>query len=381
MNTSQTTQHRMNRRDFLKLAAVGGVTVVGSYVLFEYVPWLDYDQQVQDARRPFDTNSTGSAHMRELIRSATLAANGHNSQAWKFAIRQNAIEIHPDYSRRLPVVDPSDRELWISLGCALENLLIAARATGYAAEVVYPESDDFIVVRLTADIPQNSPLFDAIPLRQTTRSDYNEQPVETALLDQLTGMPLEPGVVLHFVTEPEEFERVVEYVNLGNLSQYADRAFIEELIDWLRFTKKEALASLDGLYTRSSGNPEVPRWLGHMFVSGTTPQQQADADTTKLRSSPHALVIASESEDKSTWVRTGQVYERMALLMTSYDIQSAFLNQPIEVASIRSQFQGAMALGEALPQLLLRFGYGNPMPRSLRRPVENVLISSTGEMS
>lgn len=343
-------------------------------MLFEYSPWLDYDGQAQHARRPFDTDSTGSAHMWELIRYATLAANGHNTQAWKFAIQENAIAIYPDYIRRLPIVDPDDRELWISLGCALENLLIAARATGYAPEVVYPESDDFILVHLTADMPQESSLFDAIPLRQTTRSEYNGQAVETALFDQLVDMPQEPGVLLHFVTQPAEFERVVEYVNLGNMSQYADQAFIDELIDWLRFTKKEALGSLDGLYTRSSGNPEVPRWLGRMFVSGTTPQQQADTDTRKLRSSPHALVIASEIEDKTTWVRTGQVYERMALLMTSLGIQSAFLNQPIEVASLRSQFQSAMALGEALPQLLIRFGYGNPMPRSLRRPVENVLI-------
>lgn len=374
MNTSQTTQHRMNRRDFLKLAAAGGVAAVGGYMLFEYAPWLDYDQQAQHARRPFDTDSTGSAHMRELIRYATLAANGHNTQAWKFAIQENAITIYPDYTRRLPIVDPDDRELWISLGGALENLLIAARATGYAPEVIYPESDDFILVHLTADMPQESSLFDAIPLRQTTRSEYDGQPVETAMLDQLLALPQESGVFLHFVTEPAEFERVVEYVNLGNMSQYADKAFVDELIAWLRFTKKEALASLDGLYTRRSGNPEVPRWLGQMFVSGTTPQQQADTDTRKMRSSPHALVIASEIEDKTAWVRTGQVYERMALLMTSLGIQSAFLNQPIEVASLRSQFQSAMALGEVLPQLLIRFGYGTLMPRSLRRSIENVLI-------
>ena len=95
------------------------------------------------------------AQMRELVRYATLAANGHNTQPWKFAIRENAIEIHPDYTRRLPAVDPHDRELWISLGCALENLLQASRAIGYAPEVTYPDTADFIRVRLSADSPQN----------------------------------------------------------------------------------------------------------------------------------------------------------------------------------------------------------------------------------
>ena len=165
-------------------------------------------------------------------------------------------------------------------------------------------------------------------------------------------------------------ERTLEYVRQGNLAQYADQAFLNELIHWLRFNKKEALASLDGLYSRCSGNPEVPRWLGRMFVSGTRPHQQADVDAAKLRSSAGALVIASEADTKTAWVRTGQVYERLALAMTSLDIKSAFLNQPIEVSSLRGQFQRAIGLGSSLPQLLVRFGYVGAMPRSLRRPVE-----------
>ena len=132
---------------------------------------------------------------------------------------------------------------------------------------------------------------------------------------------------------------------------------------------------MDGLYSVCSGNPEVPGWLGRMFVAGTKPQQQADADVKKLRSSSAAVLIASETEDKSTWVRTGQVYERLALQTTALGIKSAFLNQPIEVSELRSQFQSALGLGTSLPQLLVRFGYADALPRSLRRPVDQVLIS------
>lgn len=315
-----------------------------------------------------------SEQMRELVRYATLAANGHNAQPWKFALREDTIEFHPDASRRLPVVDPHDRELWISLGCALENLLVAARAAGYTADVTYPGAADFIAVRLAVDTPQSSPLFDAIPLRQSTRSAYNRQLVPVADLDRVQAVPLEPGVTLRFVTNPAGMATVIETVAQGNLRQYADRAFVDELLAWLRFNKKEAMAALDGLYSRCSGNPEVPHWLGRMFVSGTKPQQQADADTEKLRSSPGAVVVASDADDKAAWVRTGQVYERLALTMTALNIKSAFLNQPIEVAELRSQFQSALGLGGAAPQLLVRYGYAAALPRSLRRPVEQVLI-------
>ena len=339
----------VTRRDFLKLLAVGGVVAAGGYVLFEDAPWLNYDQQADHTWKSLEKGSAMSAQMRELVRYATLAANGHNTQPWKFAIKENVIEIHPDYTRRLLAVDPSDRELWISLGCALENLLVAARAAGYAADVTYPDLADFIHIRLTADSAHASPLFDAIPLRQNTRSDYDGQLVPTADLDHLEALPLEPGVTLRFIVNPADMNIVSEYISQGDLHQYADPAFVEELTFWLRFNKKEALASLDGLYTRSSGNPEVPRWLGQLFLAGTKPQQQADADIKKLRSAPGAVVVASESDDKAAWVRTGQVYERLALTLTSLNIKSAFLNQPIEVPDVRGQFQRAIGLGNALP--------------------------------
>lgn len=368
----------LSRRAFLKLATAS-VTTVGGYMLVEYAPWLDYDAQATQIRRPLEKDTPMTTPMRELIRYATLAANGHNTQPWKFAIKEDAIEIHPDYIRRLPVVDPNDRELWISLGCALENLLVAAHATGYATEVTYPETADTINVRLTADSPQNSSLFAAIELRQNTRSEYDGQPVKGVDLDQIQALPLEPGVDLRYVLDPTGLETVLEYVNEGNLRQYADKAFIDELIYWLRFNKKAAMASLDGLFSGSSGNPEVPDWLGRLFVAGTKPQQQADADAKKLRSSPGAVVIASAGDDKAAWIRTGQVYERLALTMTSLNIKSAFLNQPLEVVDLRSQFQRAMGLGASAPQLLVRFGYAASMPRSLRRPVEQVIIAQRNQ--
>jgi hypothetical protein len=364
----------LSRRDFLILLAAAGITAAGGTTLSEFAPWLDYEEQANHLHKPFAPEPSLSAQMLELVRYATLAANGHNTQPWKFAIKESAIEIYPDYTRRLPIVDPHDRELWISLGCALENLLIAARAAGYAPEVSYPNAVDFIHIQLTTDTPRKTPLFDAIPLRQNTRSEYDGQRIRSQDLDQVQALRLEPGVVLRVLQNAAEMETLLEYVNLGNLSQYADTAFLDELIAWLRFNKKEALASLDGLYARCSGSPDVPRWLGRMFVAGTKPQQQANADARKLRSSPGAVLIASESDDRTAWVRIGQVYERMALTMTSLNIKSALLNQPIEVAGLRSEFQTTMGLGKTLPQLLVRFGYANAMPRPLRRPVEEVLV-------
>ena len=323
--TDTPSQTRLTRRNFLRLTAAVGVTAVAGYSLAEYSPWLDYAGQAIQTWQPGERNSTMPVNLRKLVRCATLAANGHNTQPWRFAIGKNNIEIGPDSTRRLPVVDPQDRELWISVSCALENLLIAVRASGYATDVTYPDAADAIRVRLAADAPQGSPLFDAIPRRQNTRSAYDGQPVKTADLDRVLATPLEPGVTLRPVTAAGDMAQVQEYVRQGNLRQYADQAFLDELIDWLRFNQRAALATHDGLFTRCSGNPEVSGWLGRIFVSGGKPEQQADADAAKLSSSAGALVVASAGEGKAAWVRTGQVYERLALQMTAQPRRSRFI--------------------------------------------------------
>lgn len=364
----------LTRGQFFGLLASVGITATAGYALYNYAPWLKDEERARQSRRALPNSAPGATPQRELVRWAALAASGHNTQPWKFALHEGAIDLHPDFTRRLLVVDPEDRELWISLGCALENLLVAARATGFETAVSYPEAADFIRIRLTAGAPRVDALFAAIARRQNTRSAYDGRSIKPVDFDRVQALPLEPGIALRFVVTPGDRTTVGEYVTRGSISQFEDRAFVTELLQWVRFNKREALASLDGLHSRCSGNPEVPRWLGRLVLSGMKPAKQAGADAAKLRGSPGVVTITSATDDKTAWVRTGQVYERLALTLTSLDLKLALLNQPLEVPELRGQFRSALGLGLALPQLLVRFGYAEPLPQSLRRPVEDLIM-------
>ncbi|MBI5034005.1 MAG: nitroreductase family protein [Chloroflexi bacterium] len=312
----------------------------------------------------------------EIIRYATLAPSGHNTQPWKFAIKDNTIRILPDFARHLAIVDPDDRELFISLGCALENLVIAAQQMGYADETaLFPANDpDAIVVRLNeSKTKSDSHLFDAIPIRQSTRNEYAKQKIPTDDLQKLEQASQAPCISALLFTENQPIESFIEYVKEGNRQQYADKHFVEELIQWLRFNDDEALQRRDGLSTRCSGNPSTPRWLGSFFVGGSNGDDQTEKDAKNIRSSAGMMLFVSERNDKAAWVETGRAYERYALTATTLNIKSAFLNQPIEVPTLRSQLQTRFNLAGAYPQLLLRFGYSQVMPRSLRRPIEAVI--------
>lgn len=77
----------------------------------------------------------------DLIRFATLAASGHNTQPWRFGVDGDSIMMLPDLTRRTPVVDPDNHHLFASLGCAAENLVIAARARGRPGEIEFLGND------------------------------------------------------------------------------------------------------------------------------------------------------------------------------------------------------------------------------------------------
>ena len=56
-----------------------------------------------------------------LLRYAVLAPSSHNTQPWMFGIVEDGVRVFADYSRRLMVSDPDDRELLMSVGAAITN--------------------------------------------------------------------------------------------------------------------------------------------------------------------------------------------------------------------------------------------------------------------
>ena len=317
----------------------------------------------------------GAALARELVRYATLAPSSHNTQCWKFAIEDKAITILPDLSRRCPAVDPDDHHVFVSLGCAAENLVQAALAHGLKAEPSVDGTSGAVSVSLASTAAQASPLFKAIPARQSTRGDYDGKPISNEELGLLERAGTSDGVRVLLLTDRSAVELVLDQVVQGNTAQMADPAFVTELRTWIRFNGAEAVRTGDGLYSAASGNPSIPTWIGDLaFRWVFTPQGENDKYARQIRSSAGIAVFVGQTADKAHWVEVGRCYERFALQATALGIRNAFLNQPVEVAAVRPQFAAAVGLTGQRPDLVVRFGRGPGLPRSLRRPAQAVLV-------
>jgi nitroreductase len=317
-----------------------------------------------------------AAARKELVRYATLAANSHNSQPWQFRLADRAVLALPDMRRRLASVDPDNHHLFASLGCATENLVQAAPAFGLRAHPAFDVSSGGMRIDLEQAPSERSQIFDAIPRRQSTRTNFDRRAAPVDHLRILEAAGRGDGVQLLLFTERKRIEDILGYLIAGNSAQMDDAAFIAELKSWLRFNYAEALATDDGLFSKTTGAPTLPSWLGRlMFGLVVTKDGENKTYAAQLRSSSGVAVFVSDKNEPASWSAAGRCCQRFALQATALGIRHCFINQPVEVPAVRGQFASFLGIGERRPDLVMRFGYGPETPRSLRRPVDQVVLS------
>ncbi|MDP2213513.1 Tat pathway signal protein [Phenylobacterium sp.] len=325
-------------------------------------------------RRPLDLDAADP--IPELVRFATLAANGHNTQPWRFDRTEGGVMLAADDTRRTPVVDPDDHHLYASLGCAAENLMTAASAYGLGATYGFDPDTTHLRVDLAPANRPTDPFVAAIPKRQCTRSDFSGAVVAPGDLALLQAAAKIDGVDILLITDRAGIDRVRDAVIEGNRRQMQDEAFVGELKQWIRFDRATAVGSGDGLFAPCSGNPTLPDPIGQAIfpmvftIDGETKKYRAQMDT-----SAGVAVFSAAQDDPRHWAQAGRAYQRFALQATLLGIKHAFVNQPVEVAAMRPQFSEAVGLGGRRVDLVVRFGYAPDLPFSLRRPVNAVLAA------
>ncbi|MFZ1468132.1 MAG: Tat pathway signal protein [Paracoccaceae bacterium] len=329
-------------------------------------------------RDPLDTQG-GSAvqRNRELVRCAVLAANSHNTQPWLFDVSADRITLRTDPRRACPVVDPDNHHMFVSLGCAAENIVIAA--TGYGLNVVprITQGGTVIEIDLKGGDIAPSPLIAAIPLRQSTRGAYDGSALTDAEKRALTQAATAPNVSFQLLQTTKDKAALREIVVAGNTDQMRNPAFVEELTHWLRFSPRKAGHQRDGLFGKCLGNPGLPEWLGRMIFPLV---YRVGPETAKLRAridgSSTLAVFVSHHDMPKNWIETGRAFQRFALVATSLGLLNAHINQAVEVPAQRARVANLLGLAAGRPSLVLRIGHGERLPYSYRRDIGDVLQKS-----
>jgi len=363
----------LNRRQFISssVVAAGAIGLQGCSIGKGEAEYRDATQRIW--RHGDADPGNRKIPISELVRYATLAPSSHNIQCWKFRIAGRTVSILPDLERRCPVVDPDDHHLFVSLGCAAENLVQAAAAFGLHGSAEFkPGTDYSLEVGLEPARAVRSPLFEAIPFRQSTRGDFDGKPLSSAELRMLEAAGTGPVTRVILLTDRQAMEAVLEFVVQGNTAQMRDPAFVREPKNWIRFGDAEAVRSGDGLSAKASGNPSVPRWLGSLlFDFFFTEEAENEKYARHVRNSAGIAVFVSGENDPAHWIEAGRGFERFALQATALGVRTAHLNQPVEVATARPEFSDFLGLqsgkADLLPGRRLPPGIGNKSTLGAKR--------------
>jgi nitroreductase len=329
-----------------------------------------------------------------LVRAAILAANPHNSQPWLFRIAPTRIDLFADRRRHLGAIDPLAREMDIGLGCALENLVLAAGARGWAPRVdLIPTSADpthVAGVDLVSAPPASSDLYAAIPTRHTQRGPFDRgRPVSAAVQRRMDALVGEATRLVWFTTDGER-RRIGDLIVRATEAIIADPEQSHVTPPWMRFRWRDVHERRDGLTIDANVSPASMRVLAKLLppVSAERSDQfwlAATRDTAVPTAAGFAILAVGDPHDRAQRLSGGRAWQRLQLWAATQGLALQPLSQMTERADREQSTAAPARFGRALADLVgdprwhalmtFRFGYPTEPPAlSPRRPVEWVLL-------
>lgn len=396
MRTHPNTGACIDRRGFLGAAglgaatlAVGGVSgltvrAIGQDVLAAghggaYTAWRRWRGSEDDGRIA-------------LVRAAVLAANGHNTQPWLFVIDHDRIDVFADATRSEGAIDPLGRELHLSLGCGLENLVLAGAAHGLAAHVRLgpdPANPTHVAqVTLSSRAADASPLYLAIPDRHTNRYPYDtSRRLSSGELRDISRLTDDDDLVVEWFTSRDDKARFGDLTIQATRAAIADPAVTAVDHAWFRHSSASIEGHKDGLTIDGAGLPDAMAAAAKLLPA-ISPSQQDDGflTATRDRQVPTAAafgVISGRSPTSpAQQLAAGRFWQRLHLHATTRRLAVQPMNQTVERADreratgLAPQFADELAdllAPDMTPLMPFRIGYSNRQGRpSPRRPAEAV---------
>lgn len=394
MTTSPTRRRLLQAAGGLTLLAAGGAV------------WRAHDRGVfvKPSGAPYDPWTLWNAPEHEgtpiaLVAAGILAANPHNTQPWVFRVDENRIDILADTSRDLGSFDPYLREMHIGLGCAIENMALAAPANSFAVAVEPVEGSLLDIerggmvraatLRLSRESLAADPLYDAIPHRHTNRYPYErERGFPEDLLRSFVALPTDDKVALSLFTEGKEYEALATAIVQATEEIVADREMIEDSHAWFRDGPRDMARERSGLELDTAGLS--PALLAAAKFLPALPAKQSHSTWLSQTRDTHVptaallgMISVLDRYDRPQTLAAGRLWQRIHLTASAAGLAMHPLNQPAETIDRERQLDKEAASEARLanivknpgwhPTFCFRGGYpAREAIASARRSVEEV---------
>jgi len=329
----------------------------------------DHEARAETAARIGDLTD---AALRACVLAGVAAPSIHNTQPWRFRIRDGGIDVFADPTRRLDVIDPFGRELHISVGAALFNIRLAMRMHGRTPALrLLPDPDvpDF-VARIVPGRPAApgaslTALAQAIPRRHTNRRPFARMVVPASVVEDLTAAADVEGATLR-VADAVARGAILGLVRTAEHRLRAKGLYRAEMTEWTH----PVPGRRDGVPPSAFGPWDAMEALPLRDFGFTLPHRQRPSE--QFEPYPTIVVLCTGGDSLQDWLRAGQALQRLLLAATVHGLAATPMSQPLEIPTLREM---VTATGR-WAQLILRLGYAQPTHPSPRRPLSEVLVTA-----
>ena len=322
--------------------------------------------------------------LRFLLKFAVLAPSSHNTQPWRFQIENNRIDVLADPKRRLLVSDRNDRQLFISLGCAIENILTAAYCYGYGSEVIYfpDNSFDQAIASIELREDQETMAKDAFSLgslinRVTNRGKYKKDLPPENFLEKIQELA-DDRVRVDLLTGDKK-NLAAEIAVEAAIEAMNDPEFRRELSSYV---KNNFTRSKTGIPCFGMGIPDPISLLAPFlikYINLNKLSKKKDEDLLKNHT-PAIIVLSTPTDTKEDWLRAGQVYEKINLEAYKIQLATAMWAAPIQISDFYRELQ-KVTNTDNRPQALFRLGYPVKEVRHSPRLTGDELVGRTSKIT
>ena len=375
---------KLSRRDFLKFGGVTFIAVAGGTVLravdqgvfsvgqgIAYEPWRNWC----DAATPTE----------RIVAAGILASNPHNSQPWIFRITDSTIDLFADRERQIGVIDPFLREMYIGLGCAVENMMLAAEAEGFSPTLgLMPDPADephAAHIELANSAPLLSSLYSAIPNRHTDRGAYDTaRSIASETFEAIEALIAEADLRLFWYKDEAasaQFSKVAiesaEALVADDQQSMDSHAWWRQ--DWDQLQEKEDGITLDAQALGPVITP-ITKILPDLS------RQQNDASFVKNvreimlpTAAAFGILTVKDSNNNAQRLNCGRAWERIHLWSTTQGLAMQPLNQMCERVDREIQIGSEPVIGNAVRALVNDDSWHAIMPFRLGYPTQKVYAS------
>jgi nitroreductase len=315
--------------------------------------------------------ATGTLTLAAII--AARAPSIHNTQPWRWRIRDGVADLYADRHRQLFESDPDGRMMITSCGVALNHLCVALEAAGFLPEITrIPDAahrDHLARVTIAGRVPTTPGAMrrlQTLEIRRTDRRALSDQPLPDGAIDTLRSTIAHHMINLIPLNRDEVIELAVA-IGHAQRGQVEDPAGATELAAWTGWHRLSGAGIPDANIPADPVETTVPaRDFGHM---GTLTGGEGHDSAARH------VILYGLNDEPSTWLRAGEALSELWLAATEIGISVLPMSAAVESPATRVEMRRILG-GIGYPCIAVRLGIADP-DQPTPPPTPRLPISTT----